>query len=198
MIKKKFFLHIDPPIYQRFDSIFWKAVNIFRQSAKSFNVKSKSILRSGKLSLVRKVQASKAYALWPDSYQSSKYFEVFVLMGIIIILLLGFSLLLFLVSFFQKDPYKELKEEVDQLTLQHVQELYQMKQRLRILEEELLVSDDHFTSFTKTSNEIHDIIKNQVLALAQQGKQIEQIASQSSLAIDDVYRILKEYSDSGS
>jgi hypothetical protein len=50
---------------------------------------------------------------------------VFVLMGIIIILLLGFSLLLFLVSFFQKDPYKELKEEVDQLTLQHVQELYQ-------------------------------------------------------------------------
>lgn len=136
--------------------------------------------------------------MWPDSYQSSKYFEVFVLMGIIIILLLGFSLLLFLVSFFQKDPYKELKEEVDQLTLQHVQELYQMKQRLRILEEELLVSDDHFTNFTKTSNEIHEIIKNQVLALAQQGKPIEQIASQSSLAIDDVYRILKEYSDSGS
>jgi hypothetical protein len=55
-----------------------------------------------------------------------------------------------------------------------------------------------FKSFTKTSNEIHEIIKNQVLALAQQGKPIEQIASQSSLAIDDVYRILKENSESGS
>lgn len=110
-----------------------------------------------------------------------------------LLLLFSFSLLLLLVSFFQKNPYKELKEEVDQLTLQQVQELYQVKQRLKILEEELLTGDDHFNGLIKDSGEINEIIKNQVLALAQQGKPIEQIASQSSLTIDDVYSILKEY-----
>jgi preprotein translocase subunit Sec63 len=110
-------------------------------------------------------------------------------------LLLGLSLILFLVSFFQRDRYKELLEDVDQLTLQHVQEIYQVKQRLRILEEEILINEDHFLDEPGTIKDIHEIIKNQVLALAQQGKSIEQIASQSSLSTEDVYRILKEGSD---
>ncbi|WML54068.1 hypothetical protein RCG17_05210 [Neobacillus sp. PS3-12] len=118
-------------------------------------------------------------------------------MGIIMMVLLGLSLLLLLISFFQKDPYKELKEELDQLTLQHVQEIYQMKQRLRILEEELLVSEDHFTTVSNDTRDIHEIIKNQVFSLAQQGKTIEQIASQSSLSKKDVYSILEEYAEVG-
>ena len=111
------------------------------------------------------------------------------------ILLLGISLILFLISFIQKDPYKELKEEVDQLTMQHVQEIYLMKQRLRILEEELLVNEDPFTTVSKNTKDIHEIIKNQVFSLAQQGKSIEQIASQSSLSLNDVHSILNEYTE---
>ncbi|MDP4103889.1 MAG: hypothetical protein Q8935_02955 [Bacillota bacterium] len=118
-------------------------------------------------------------------------------MGIIMMVLLGLSLILFLISFFQKDPYKELKEEVDQLTIQHVQEIYQMKQRLGILEEELLVSEDPFTTGLKNTRDIHEIIKNQVISLAQQGKSIEQIANQSSLSTTDVYNILNDYADIG-
>jgi hypothetical protein len=118
-------------------------------------------------------------------------------MGIIMMVLLGLSLILFLISFFQKDPYKELKEEVDQLTIQHVQEIYQMKQRLGILEEELLVSEDSFTTGLKNTRDIHEIIKNQVISLAQQGKSIEQIANQSSLSTTDVYNILNDYADIG-
>jgi hypothetical protein len=111
--------------------------------------------------------------------------------------LLGLSLILFFLSLFQKDPYNDLKEEVDQLTILHVQETYQMKQRLRILEEELLVSEDHFTAVSQNTGDIHEIIKNQVLSLAQQGKSIEQIASQSSLSKEDVFSILKEYEELG-
>ncbi|MDP4085219.1 MAG: hypothetical protein Q8934_11475 [Bacillota bacterium] len=121
-------------------------------------------------------------------------------MGIMMFSLLGFSLLLLLVSFFQKDPYKELKEEIDQLTLQQVQELYQLKKKLKILEEELLVTDDGFSSVQplyQNQREIHDIIKNQVWALAQQGKPIEQIAIQASLSQGDVFAILQEYADRG-
>jgi tRNA pseudouridine-54 N-methylase len=120
-----------------------------------------------------------------------------VLMAIIIMVLLGLSLVLFLLSLFQKDPYKDLKEEVDQLTLQHVQETYLMKQRLKVLEEELLVNEDHFPIVSQSTRDIHEIIKNQVYSLAQQGKSIEQIASQSSLSQKDVYGILKEYAELG-
>lgn len=114
-------------------------------------------------------------------------------MEIVLILLLSFSLLLLLVSFFQKNPYSELKEEVDQLTLQYAQEMYQVKKKLKILEEELLVSGDEF--LPKNTQKIHDIIKSQVIALAQQGKPIEQIASQSSLSSDEVFSILYEYNN---
>jgi hypothetical protein len=122
-------------------------------------------------------------------------------MGIIMIGLLGFSLLLLIISFFQRDPYRELKEEVDQLTLQQVQEVYQIKRKIKILEEELLITDDDLSStvipVTKNQKEIHNIIKNQVWSLAEQGKTIEQISILSSLSNDDVYAILKEKSNSG-
>lgn len=122
-------------------------------------------------------------------------------MGTIMLGLLGFSLLLLLFSFFQRDPYKELKEEVDQLTLQQVQEVYQMKKKIKILEEELLITDDDLSTtkipVMRKQREIHDIIKNQVWALAQQGKPIEQIAAQSSLSVDEVYAILKENTNRG-
>lgn len=121
-------------------------------------------------------------------------------MGILMFILLGFSLLLILVSFFQKDPIKELKEEMDQLTLQQVQELYQIKKKIKILEEELLLSSVDFSPGLPLKNnqkEIHDIIKNQVWALAQQGKPIEQIAISASLSQDEVFTILQEYADRG-
>lgn len=122
-------------------------------------------------------------------------------MGTIMLVLLGFSLLLLLISFFQKDPYKELKEEIEQLTLQQVQELYQLKKKVKILEEELLVPNEDFPGpivpVQRNKREIHDIIKNQVWALAQQGKTVEQIASLSSLTIEDVYHILEDTAERG-
>src|ERR1700719_5054428 len=122
-------------------------------------------------------------------------------MGMMMLALVGLSLVLLLISIFQKDRYKELREEVDQFTLQQVQELYKLKKKIKILEEELLLGDDYFSTtadpVNKSRREIHEIIKNQVWALAQQGKPIEQIASQSSLAAKEVYAILKEYADRG-
>ena len=122
-------------------------------------------------------------------------------MEMTILVLFGLSLFFLIISFFQKDPYKELKEEVDQLTMQQVQELYQLKKKMNILEEELLVADDAFprpaSPSIKKRKEIHDIIKNQVWALAQQGKPLEQIASLSSLSTEEVYQILETYAEKG-
>lgn len=123
-------------------------------------------------------------------------------MGTILISLFVFSILLLLVSFFLKDPYKEIREELDQLSMQQLQEVYQIKKKLKVLEEELLVSDIELSlplSQMGSSDKkiVHDIIKNQVWSLAQQGTPIEQIAKLSSLSFQDVQGILMEFSFRG-
>lgn len=121
-------------------------------------------------------------------------------MGSIIIILVALAALLFGLSFFLKDPYKELREEIDQLTIQQIQDLYQIKKKLKVLEEELLVNDsilEKQSSFTSGKKQIHDIIKNQVWSLAQQGMDINQIAKQSSLSNQEVQEIINEFVDKG-
>lgn len=121
-------------------------------------------------------------------------------MGYIIISLFVLAALLFAISFFLKDPYKELREEIDQLTIQQIQDLYQIKKKLKVLEEELLVNDtalDKQSSFNTGKKQIHDIIKNQVWSLAQQGMDINQIAKQSSLTNQEVQEIINEFVDKG-
>ncbi|MBT2643784.1 hypothetical protein J7I80_16195 [Bacillus sp. ISL-41] len=121
-------------------------------------------------------------------------------MGYIIISLFVLAALLFALSFFLKDPYKELREEIDQLTIQQIQDLYQIKKKLKVLEEELLVNDSTLekqSSFSTGKKQIHDIIKNQVWSLAQQGMDINQIAKQSSLTNQEVQEIINEFVDKG-
>ncbi|SFA96145.1 MULTISPECIES: hypothetical protein [unclassified Bacillus (in: firmicutes)] len=120
-------------------------------------------------------------------------------MELIMFILLGISILLIVLSFFQKDPLKELKDEIDQFTIQQVQDLYQIKKKMKVLEEELLVNEVELPKsvYNSEKKEIHDIIKNQVIALSQQGKAIDQIAAQSSLSMEDVYGILRESKERG-
>jgi hypothetical protein len=121
-------------------------------------------------------------------------------MSYIIISLLSMAVLLFLLSFFLKDPYKELREEIDQLTIQQIQDLYQIKKKLKVLEEELLLNDSVLekTSANDSSNkQVHDIIRNQVWSLAQQGMDINQIARQSSLSPIDVQKIINDFAEKG-
>ncbi|MBT2710476.1 hypothetical protein [Bacillus sp. ISL-47] len=121
-------------------------------------------------------------------------------MEYIMLALLGLSIALFLISIFLKDPYKELREDIDQISIQQIQEMYQIKQKLKVLEEELLVADDSLQPpFSVKSTpppiekkEVHEIIKNQVVMLAQQGLSVDQIARQSSLSPQEVKAIQTE------
>ncbi|CAI9388684.1 hypothetical protein ACTQ5K_04235 [Niallia sp. Sow4_A1] len=125
-------------------------------------------------------------------------------MLIVTLVLLGISLLLLLLSFFLRDPIKDLREEIDQLSIQQVQELYKMKKKLKVLEEELMIGEEDFSFKSPSSvkeikpiqNEntpsIHAIIKNQVWTLAASGVPIDQIANQSSLSISQVQHIINE------
>lgn len=126
-------------------------------------------------------------------------------MEYIFVILLGFSFLLFILSFFLKDPYKQLRAEIDDNAMMQIQEIYLIKKKIKLLEEELLVDDASFQPGTKLSSnlvanytppapkkEIHEIIKNQVWSLAQQDVSIDQIAKQASLTKEEVEAILIE------
>ncbi|MGP7816248.1 hypothetical protein [Niallia sp. 01092] len=121
-------------------------------------------------------------------------------MFILMICLLSFSIVLFLLSFFAKDPYKTLQDDLDQLSIQQYQELYKVKKKLKLLEEELLIDEvDLHTSPVHSSKienpnitNIHAIIKNQVWSLASQDVPIHHIATQSSLSVSEVQEIIKE------
>lgn len=119
--------------------------------------------------------------------------------------LLGVSILLFIFSFFAKDPYKSLQDTMDQLSLQTYQELHKVKKKLKLLEEELLLDTiDLSPNYSSTASaratkgsSIHAIIKNQIWSLAAQGVPVEQIANQSSLSIYEVERIIMEAKENG-
>ncbi|MDU1845189.1 MULTISPECIES: hypothetical protein [Niallia] len=112
--------------------------------------------------------------------------------------------MLLILSFFLRDPIKDLREEIDQLSIQQVQEMYKIKKKLKVLEEELMIGEENFafkpSSAIKESKSdqaeniqpIHAIIKNQVWTLAASGVPVDQIANQSSLSITQVQQIINE------
>ncbi|WP_203361747.1 hypothetical protein [Bacillus sp. REN10] len=106
------------------------------------------------------------------------------------------AVIFFLLSLFQKDRYKQLSKEVDDLSMQHLQESYQLKQKIKILEEELFLDDSfELNKEIATEPNVSAIIKNQVISLYYQGTHIDAIAKQSSLSTKQVKQILKTYMD---
>lgn len=58
--------------------------------------------------------------------------------GIAIIIV---AVVLFILSFFMNDKFEDLENQVEQLSISTMQDTYQMKKKIKILEEELLPED---------------------------------------------------------
>jgi hypothetical protein len=114
-------------------------------------------------------------------------------MSIPIMILLSAAILLYILSFFQKDRTSIIEKELEDLTLNFHQETYQLKKRMDILEEELMGNGIDF-GVTEPSPKagVHEILKNQVIALYQQGLDFEQISRQSSLSLEEVKEVISE------
>jgi len=56
-----------------------------------------------------------------------------LIIGLVII-----SIVLFILSFFMSDRFKKMEDQIEQLSLNQMQESYQTSKKLKILEEELL------------------------------------------------------------
>ncbi|MFJ7927939.1 hypothetical protein [Peribacillus sp. NPDC096448] len=120
-------------------------------------------------------------------------------METLIILLFSLALIPLIISFFGKDKVAKLEEDLEQMTLTYMQDIYQLKKKVKILEEEFVIQDDPVPPVkdksTVTSNgiePIHDILKSQVLSLYSQGLTLDQIARQSSLTKEQTLSVIEQ------
>jgi DNA-directed RNA polymerase specialized sigma24 family protein len=76
-----------------------------------------------------------------------------------------------------------------------LQETYQLKKKLKVLEEELLMSDEDITEIVrkKALNDSVQLEREQVLSLYKQGFSYEQIAKETSLTTEEVRMMLQQY-----
>lgn len=106
--------------------------------------------------------------------------------------LIGISFLLLLASFFGKDRLKHLEEQLDHLTLSLAQETYQLKKRLKVLEEELLMEDESSAEpLKKRSDDAFFSAHDRIWLLYKQGFSAEQIARETAMTTEEVRMILR-------
>ncbi len=115
---------------------------------------------------------------------------VFMTIGIICIIL----------SFFIGKPSSQIDLKFEQLSIQLFEQQNEMKQRLKTIEDELLIVTPR-ASYQKnvqiekpqaTNGPVHAIIVNQILSLHQQGYALPEISKRSNVSQVEILRILKE------
>ena len=104
-------------------------------------------------------------------------------MFIISIILLG-------LSFLQRDNVKELEQELDHLQLSAMQEIYKLKKKMRIVEEELLQNDAPLKEDTQSDVQDNQVNKSRILAKYRQGMSLEAIALSEGTTADNIRLIV--------
>lgn len=62
-------------------------------------------------------------------------------MGYVILVLVAIGLLTLITSYFKQDKIKQVEEQIEGTSITMMQELYQIKKKLRVLEEEMLIEN---------------------------------------------------------
>ncbi|OIJ16736.1 hypothetical protein BKP37_05790 [Anaerobacillus alkalilacustris] len=105
-----------------------------------------------------------------------------------IISMFSISIILFLISFFKKDKNKEVEKQIENFSITLMQEIYQLKKKIKVLEEEILIGqDDNYFTNERTSTIYYD--RDKILSLYENGytdEEIEQITGFRPEKINDI------------
>lgn len=107
-----------------------------------------------------------------------------------IIVLFSLSIVLFVLSFFQKDKAKELEKQLENMSIQLMQEMYQLKKKVTVLEEEYLIPTDQSDSLS--SNGKRPLTRDDVLELYEDGYSISEIAVMTEREENEIEQLLAE------
>ena len=117
------------------------------------------------------------------------------------IILMGVGIACMIISFFIKDRSKKVERDVEELSINIYQETNNLKRRLKMVEEELMLEPTPTfktqkpapmpaAAATNASKPIHSILVSQVVELNKQGLSIEEISQRSTLTHDQIRSIL--------
>ena len=107
------------------------------------------------------------------------------------LMIMAIGVVLIVLSFFMKSPVKRLEKEIEDLSIDYYQDINQLKRRLKVVEEELMIDPKISLKSSKAQKKpIHEILVNQVLALHQQGYNDEEISKRSALSIEQVHSVI--------
>ena len=118
-------------------------------------------------------------------------------MTYLIVSLIGIAIVLFIISFFADDKIAKLEEQFEQFSITTMQDTYQLKKRIKILEEEILSSNvPQKSNQEQNMRNVPDSVKHKPLLiqkvyhLHQQGYSNIDISQQTALSEDDIQTIL--------
>lgn len=109
-------------------------------------------------------------------------------MEMTILVLLIIACLLFILSFFRKDRTAILEKQLEDLSMTYMQEMYQLKKKIRLLEDELLLSSEQ-SPFQKRLNPQQQLV-DEIISYYNDGDDLETIAKKTGLTRSEVEHLL--------
>ncbi len=110
-------------------------------------------------------------------------------MEITLITLFSLSILLFIVSFFKKDRNKEVEKQIENFSITLMQEIYQLRKKVKVLEEEILIGQDE-RYFINNEEATETIDRDQILSYYEDGYSLEEIEKMTGLSNEELNEIL--------
>ena len=107
------------------------------------------------------------------------------------IAIIAIAVILFILSFFMNDRFESLESQIEQLSISTMQDAYQMKKKIKILEEELLTNSTDTQQ--AASRDFQPLLIQKVYELSQQGYSPKDISKNTDLSVHDIQTILKNY-----
>ncbi|TQS74706.1 hypothetical protein DX933_11460 [Ornithinibacillus gellani] len=107
------------------------------------------------------------------------------------IAIIAIAVILFILSFFMNDRFESLESQIEQLSISTMQDAYQMKKKIKILEEELLTNSTDTQQVA--SRDFQPLLIQKVYELSQQGYSPTDISKNTDLSVHDIQTILKNY-----
>ncbi|WP_018933856.1 hypothetical protein [Gracilibacillus lacisalsi] len=103
------------------------------------------------------------------------------------------AVILWIVSFFMQDKFKQLEDQFEQFSISSLQETYQLKKKISILEEELLIDDLSVEQTISPVSTQQTPMVRKVQELYQQGHDTDYIAEQLNINEYDVISMIKQF-----
>lgn len=111
------------------------------------------------------------------------------------------AIVLFILSFFMNDRMKGIESQIEQMSMTMMQNNYQMKKKMKVLEEELLAEDlteeimKQPAPKPETSKQLP--LVDTVLSMYKKGYKPHYIAKQTNLSEHDVHSLVQQQKSEG-